>query len=150
MHQQIRLKLGVMDESDGSGAMTVIPVEHDPIEVRKRLLDLLDTLEGAGFDLLMVGGRDIETSGDFVFAVADDLTSACAQLLLDRGYRGVRILEPAHGHAAHGPGGLATAIREMNLGSRRIHEIFIGIEQDGAIPVQVTTFAGSGEADAAV
>ena len=145
MHQQIRLKLGVMEEEDGSGAMNAIPIEHDPIEVRRRLVDLLDELAAGGYDLQMVGGHDIETSGEFVFAVADDQTSACAQMLKDKNYRGVRIVAPKHGHASHGPGGLAAALREMDLGGRRIHEIFIGIEQDGEIPVQVTTFAGSNE-----
>jgi hypothetical protein len=145
MHQQIRLKLGVMEEEDGSGAMNAIPTEHDPIEVRRRLVELLDDLAAADFDLLMVGGHDIETSGEFVFAVADEMTSACAQMLKDKHYRNVRIVGPQHGHASHGPGGLAAALREMNLEGRRIHEIFIGIEQDGEIPVQVTSFAGSNE-----
>jgi hypothetical protein len=149
MHQQIRLTLGARDVNDGTGAMTSVAIEVDPIQVRRSLLDLLDTLAEAGYDLEMAGGHDIETSGEFVFAVADSQTSRCAQLLRDKGFHGVTIVEPEHGHASPGPGGLAASIREMNLGGRRIHELYIGME-DGEIAVQVTTFAGrSGEAAAA-
>lgn len=149
MHQQIRLRLGVMEEQDGAGAMTSTAIEVDPIMVRRTLLDLLDTLAENGYDLEMVGGQDIEGAGEFVFAVDDRKTTACAQLLKDKGFKGVRIVQPAHGHAAHGPGGLATAIRKLNLGSRRIHEIYIGIEDDGEIPFQVTTIAHGEERPAA-
>jgi hypothetical protein len=149
MHQQIRLRLGVMEGSDGAGAMTSTAIEVDPIVVRQSLLDLLDTLAENDYDLEMVGGRDIEGAGEFVFAVDDRKTTACAQLLKDKGFKGVRIVEPAHGHAAHGPGGLAAAIRKLNLGNRRIHEIFIGIEEDGDIPFQVTTIAHGSEKTAA-
>lgn len=141
MHQQIRLRLGVMDEQDGAGAMAATAVEVDPIIVRRTLLDLLDVLAESGYDLELVGGRDIEGAGEFVFAVEDRKTAACAQLLKDKGFKGVRIVEPVYGHAAHGPGGLAAAIRKLDLGDRRIHEIFIGIEEDGEIPFQVTTIA---------
>lgn len=141
MHQQIRLTLGVMGTSDGSGAMTAIPTEIDPIEVKRSLLNVLDTLAEGGFDLLMVGGRNVETTGEFVFAVADDRTSACAQYLYDKGFGRPRIVQPLRGLASPGPGGLAAAIRAMNLGNRKIHEIFIGVPEDGHIPVQVTTVA---------
>jgi hypothetical protein len=141
MHQQIRLSLGVRGASDGPGAMTAIPTEIDPIEVKKRLLDVLDTLAEGGYDLLMVGGTNVETTGEFVFAVADDSTSACAQYLFDKGFGRPRIVQPVRGLASPGPGGLAAAIRAMNLGNRRIHEIFIGVPEDGRIPVQVTTVA---------
>jgi len=138
MHQQIRLKLGVMSVNDGTGAMTAMPIEVDPIEVRRSLLDLLDTLADAGFDLRMVAGRNIETTGEFVFAVADEETFRCYELLRDRGFRNIRVVEPKHGHAAPGPGGLAAALREMAIRGP-IHEIFIGIEEDGQTPIQVTT-----------
>ena len=144
MHQQIRLKLGAMGTTDGPGAMTAVPIEVDPIEVRKSLLDLLDALEAGGFDLLMAGGHDIDSSGEFVFAVQDERTTECVQYLQRKGFSRPRVIQPQHCHAKNEPGGLAACIRSLTLSGRKIHEIFIGVPDGDEIPVQITTVANTG------
>ena len=146
MHQQIRLTLGKRSQSDGVGAMAAAPLLMDPIEVRMSLLSLLDKLAGKGFDLRMVGGSNIESTGELILAVDDSDTDACYDYITKTlGFAADRV-EPLHGHAAKRPGGLAAAIRKLNV-RRPIHEIFIGEEVDGEIPFHVTTFAPAAEDD---
>jgi hypothetical protein len=146
MHQQIRLTLGNRSQSDGVGAMAAAPLLMDPIEVRMSLLSLLDKLAGKGFDLKMVAGSNIESTGELIFAVDDSETTACYEYVTRTLKFTADLVEPLHGHAEKRPGGLAAAIRKMNL-RRPIHEIFIGEEVDGEIPFQVTTFAPAAEDD---
>jgi hypothetical protein len=145
VHQQIRLSLGARSTTDGPGAMNAMPVEVDPIEVRGSLLQLLDLLDREGFDLRLIAGSNIESTGTLVLAVDDDRTYDCYALLKPL-YADVRVIEPKHGHAEKRRGGLAAAIRGMNL-RHPIHELFLGEEDDGKIPFHVTTVARSADAD---
>jgi hypothetical protein len=109
------------------------------------LLKLLDILAGQNsqrrkFNLRMAGGTNIEHGGEFVFAVDDDETDACTELLTDERYE-FDVVTPHHCHASDEAGALAACIRkEIGEGDRKIHEIFIGTpEPNGEIPIQFTT-----------
>jgi hypothetical protein len=145
VHQQIRLSLGARSSKDGPGAMNAMPVEVDPIEVRGSLLQLLDLLDSEGFDIRLIAGSNIEGTGELILAVDDDRTYDCYALLEPR-YRNVKVVEPKHGHAAKRRGGLAAAIRSMNL-RQPIHELFLGEEHDGEIPFHISTVARSADGE---
>ncbi len=148
MHQQIRLSLGARSLHDGPGAMSAMLVEVDPIEVRRSLLEILDALDEAGFDLRLAAGSNIETTGELILAVDDDRTLECYRFIKDElQIKDVKVVRPKHGHAKKGRGGLAAAIREMNL-SQPIHELFLGEEHDGQIPFHVSTVARTADGDA--
>lgn len=139
MHQQIRMTLGARSSTDGAGAMAAMPVEVDPIEVRGSLLQLLDLLDSEGFDLRLIAGSNVEGTGELILAVDDERTYDCYTLLKPK-YHNVRVVEPKHGNAAKRRGGLAAAIRAMNL-RQPIHEIYLGEEHDGEIPFHISTVA---------
>jgi hypothetical protein len=141
------MKLGTMSVHDGPGAMSAMPIEVDPIEVRRSLLSLLDELDRGGYDLRLVAGSNIETTGELIIAVDDDKTLDCYQFIKnDLQIPNVRVVRPKHGHAQKQRGGLAAAIREMNL-TQPIHELYLGEEHDGQIPFHVSTVARSSDGD---
>ncbi len=142
MHQQIRLKLAGRATLDTPGAMPAVGIESDPIEIRPgSLVDLLDELTDEGYQLRMVGGSGVESTGAFVFAIEDDdqhsKTAECATFLQGRGYRGVRVVEPELCEVEDRPGALADCLRKFQ--DRQIHELFVGTPRDGLVPVQITT-----------
>lgn len=146
MHQQIRTGLGKASSTKGGpGAMELVPIEVDPLEVRRgALVELLDLLSPQ-FNLTMAAGDAIESGGEFVFAVEHDdgddgPTTQAAALLVQEGYRNVRIIEVHVCEVNHEPGALATCLRELTDAGRRIDEIYVGVRRDdGVVPVQVTT-----------
>jgi hypothetical protein len=149
MHIQVRTSLGTAsDTKTGSGAMELTPIEVDPLELKQgALLELLDLLAANGYDLGMAGGDSIEGGGEFVFALKhnddavpeDDRSGECAELLKSNGYRNVRLIEPFVCEAEDRVGGLRDCIREIVEDGRRIDEIYVGVPEDGKIPVHITT-----------
>jgi hypothetical protein len=150
-HIQIRTSLGHASAlNDGSGAMSEVPTEIDPLILnRGALADLLTLLADNEFDLGMASGDSIEGGGEFIFALKDDdegLVGACASLLRDRGYRNVRIVEPQHFELDDTRGALAAAIRGLSDAGKQIDEVFVGITlTNGKVPVQVTTIQAEEE-----
>jgi hypothetical protein len=149
MHIQIRTSLGTASDTKSTpGAMELTPTEVDPLELKQgALLDLLRLLENNGYDLAMAGGDSIEGGGEFVFALKhsdgqnDEGRSAqCAELLKSNGYRNVRLIEPQLCEVDDHVGALRECIEQIVADGRRIDEIYVGTpEEDGKIPVQVTT-----------
>ncbi len=142
MHQQIRTSLGKSGLRDGTGAMAAVPIEVDPLEMSYgALVELLDLLASKGYNLELAHGHGIEAGGEFVFAVEhEDQTLECAQMLVDAGYRKVRIVEVHLCEVSHEKGSLAECIRKLTDEGRKIDEIYVGVRGDnGIVPVQVTT-----------
>lgn len=142
-HIQIRVALGrASGTSDGAGAMNRVPTEIDPLILRRgALADLLALLARRGFDLAMAAGDSIEGGGEFVFALKeDDRAGECVTLLLDSGYRNVRLIEPQLFEIDDAPGALEAVIRKLSDAGRQIDEIYVGVTlPSGRVPVQVTT-----------
>jgi hypothetical protein len=145
MHQQIRVPLGSpAGTRDGSGAMAVVPVEVDPVEVPDgALFRLLDLLAGEGYNLRFAGGSAIETGGEFVFGVDDDSdedkASKCAAFLARNGYPDVRVVEPFMCEVDDKVGALRDCLKQLASEGRRVDEVFVGTPRKGKIPVQITT-----------
>lgn len=142
MHQQIRTRLGTAGVDDGTGAMSQVPEEIDPLLLRPgALVELLELLDDNGFDLELAGGEDIELGGEFAFALKEhDRTGDCATLLRDSGYRGVRIIRVQSLEVEDRKGGLLDALRKLSEAGLRIDDLHVGVKRDdGIVPVQVTT-----------
>jgi hypothetical protein len=142
MHMQIRVGLGhASSTNDTPGAMRLTPVEVDPLDLKAgALLDLLDLLADNGFDLGMAAGDSIEGGGEFVFALKDDSRYAeCAELLKSNGYRNVRLIQPQKCEVDDRVGALRDCLRDIISDGRRIDEIYVGVPEEGKIPIQVTT-----------
>jgi hypothetical protein len=143
MHQQIRTSLGKASSTiTGSGAMNLVPIEVDPLEIRRgALTELLQLLEDAGFDLAIAAGDAIEFGGEFTFALKDhEATSQAAALLREHGYRKVRILQVREIEADDEAGGLRREIEKLTEEGLRIDEIYVGTTRpNGRVPLQVTT-----------
>ncbi len=143
MHQQVRTGLGKASAViDGSGAMSLVPVEVDPLELRAgALVELLTLLADNDFDLAMAAGDSIEGGGEFVFSIKDEERFGdCAALLRSRGYRNVRIVEPQFRLLEDHKGALRDFLAELVSDGRRIDEVFVGVTTpEGYVPVQVTT-----------
>jgi hypothetical protein len=152
MHQHLRVSLGTHAVTDGSGAMALTPVEHDPIDVKAgALVELLELVRDAGHNIRLAGGRGIELGGEFVFALEDEAHNAdVAALLKSHGYHGVRIVEVHAQEVPDEPGALADALAPLAAEGRQIDEIFVGVPHDGNVLVQATTIrrveAEAGEA----
>ena len=142
MHQQIRTSLGKTSAvQDGGGAMNRHPVEVDPLEIRRgALLELLELLEQNDYDLALAAGDAVELGGEFTFALKDHKrTSQCAALLDEHEYRNVRVIEVQLVEVEDRPGGLRTAIAELDP-ELKVDEIYVGATQDnGLVPIQITT-----------
>jgi hypothetical protein len=149
MHLQVRSS--VQTGSGGSlGAERLLEdgVQADPVAVKpgtlRAFLDVLRTAEPP-FNLRTAGGRAIETTGEFVFAVTgetedDDVTETrrARKVLRDAGYR-AEIYEVHHDDLADKPGELERLLGELGP-DELVHEVFVGTPNaDGTIPVQVTT-----------
>jgi hypothetical protein len=145
MHQQLRVPLGTASAiQDGSGAMAVVPVEVDPVEVPDgALFRLLDLLAGEGYNLRFAGGSAIETGGELVFGVDDDgdedRATKCAAFLARNGYRDIRVVEPFMCEVDDKVGALRDCLKQLASEGRRIDEVFVGTPRKGKIPVQITT-----------
>jgi hypothetical protein len=148
MHLQIRTSLGTASgTSHGSGAMSLVPTEIDPLELRRgALAELLGILADEDFDLAMASGDSIEGGGEFVFAIKgedeaaeEDRVNTCATMLRERGYRNVRIVEPQHFDVSDQKGALRDVIQGLTDDGLVIDEVFVGVAQDGTVPIQVTT-----------
>ena len=160
MHQQIRIGLGKASSTqDGSGAMAVVPVEVDPIEVADgAFVRLLDLLAGEGYNLRFAGGSGIETGGELIFGVDDagdeDRATQCAAFLARNGYRDIRVVEPFSCELDDKVGALRDCLAKLSSEGRRVDEVFVGTPREGKVPVQITTIknvalAGQSAADRA-
>jgi hypothetical protein len=142
MHMQIRVSLGTPSSTgDTPGAMSLTPVEVDPLDLKRgALLDLLDLLADRGFDLGMAAGDSIEGGGEFVFAIKDDdRYEECCEILKSAGYRNVRLIRPQVCQVDDRVGALRDCIREITSDGRRIDEVYVGAPDEGKIPIHVTT-----------
>ena len=150
MHQQIRVALGAASSiQDGSGAMALVPVEVDPVEVRLgALFRLLQLLAKNRYNLRMAGGAGIESGGDFVFAVDDegdeDKARKCAAFLADNGFPGVRVIEPFMCEVSDKVGALRDCLKGLAEEGRQIDEVFVGTPRNGKVPIHVTTLVVRG------
>lgn len=149
MHLQVRSS--VRAGSGGSvGAEQRLEdvVQADPVQAKPGALrGFLDVLATANppFNLRVAGGRAIETTGEFVFAVSgeteeDDVaeTERARQVLRDAGYR-AEIFQVHHGDLADKPGELERLLEGLPP-DELVHEVFVGTPNaDGSVPVQVTT-----------
>lgn len=150
MHQQIRIRLGTPSSTqDGSGAMAVVPVEVDPVEVADgALFRLLDLLAGEGYNLRFAAGKAIETGGELVFGVDDDGDESgagkCAGFLARNGYKDVRVVEPFMCEVDDKVGALRDCLKQLASDGRRVDEVFVGTPRDGKVPVQITTVRNVG------
>jgi hypothetical protein len=144
MHQQIRTILGRSGVSDGSGAMSHVPVEGDPVEIEDGALDhLLDLLARHDYNLCLAGGRAIEGDGEFVFAIdheeGEERTAECAAMLAAEGYRQVRVLSPHVAWVDDKPGALRDSLLELGEQGREIREVFVGTPKEGKVLIHVST-----------
>lgn len=143
MHQQIRTSLGKASSViEGGGAMNLVPVEVDPLEMRRgALVELLQLLEDGDYDLGMAYGDSIEFGGEFIFAVKDHgRTSQAAALLRENGYRNVRIVQVREVEVEDEAGGLKREIEKLTGEGLKIDEIYVGAKRpNGRVPVQITT-----------
>ncbi len=143
MHQQVRTSTKKTGSgSPGPGAMAD----------EGGLVDILRILVDNGVNLQTAGGRDLDTGGDFVFAVHhdedrddDDPGEKAAALLREAGYGSARAT-PAHlCSVADEPGGLLGCIEKLEQTEGPVYEIFVGTpDSDGGIPVQLTTRKAAG------
>jgi hypothetical protein len=142
MHQQIRTSLGTASSTiRGGGAMNLVPIEVDPLEIRRgALLELLQLLEDNDYDLALAAGDAVELGGEFTFALKDhERTTQCAALLRERGYRNVRIVQVQFFEVENVKGALRQAVSRLDPGAR-IDEVYVGATQEnGLVPIQVTT-----------
>jgi hypothetical protein len=151
MHQQLRIALGKASSTqDGSGAMAVVPVAIDPVEVTDgALYRLLDLLAREGYNLRLAGGHGIETGGDFVFAVDDDddedRAGKCASFLARNGYPDVRVVEPFMCEVDDKVGALRDCLQQLASEGRRVDEVFVGTPRKGKVPVHITTIRNVSE-----
>jgi hypothetical protein len=143
VHQQIRTKLGKASSVEtGGGAMNLVPIEVDPLEIRRgALVELLQLLEDNGYDLAMVYGDGIELGGEVTFAIKEhERTTQCAALLKEKEYREVRILRVRDIEVDDEVGGLRREIEKITAQNLRIDEIYVGATlRSGKVPVQITT-----------
>lgn len=143
MHQQIRTRLGKASSViEGGGAMNLVPVEVDPLEIQRgALVELLQLLEDNDYDLAMASGDSIEFGGEFIFALKDhDRTSQAAALLRQEAYRNVRIVQVRQIEVDDERGGLRREIEKLTAEGVKIDEIYVGAKlPNGRVPVQITT-----------
>ena len=122
------------------------------MEARGGLTDILRTLLDAGVNLRSAGGRDLDRTGEFVFAVHHDENDdgpgdEAAAVLNKRGYR-ARTVYVHHCLVNDEPGSLLRCIEETEASEGPVYEIFVGTaNEDGHIPLQITTRRGLGEED---
>ena len=146
MHQQIRVALAAPSSTGtGGGAMAVVPVDVGPYEVNQRaLLQLLKLLASRDYNIRAASGHDIETGGEFVFAVEDDddrnLPSEIAAFLEENGFRRrVRVVEPFHKDVDDHVGALAEAVEAATQDGSSVKEILVGLPAKEGVPIQITT-----------
>jgi hypothetical protein len=147
MHQQVRTSSTKSGSgSPGPGAMA------DPGGVA----DILRILDEAEVNLQTAGGRDLDQGGDFVFAVHhegeddDGRNEAAAELLRSHGYGDARAVSVHTCSVADEHGGLRGCVEEVEQERGPVYEIFVGApDENGRIPVQITTRADAGSAESA-
>jgi hypothetical protein len=146
MHQQVRIRLSSPSSTDdGSGAMASVPVEIEPFEVRRQaLLQVLRLLAGQGYNLRAASGHHIESGGVFVFGVEDDddenRPREVAAFLAEKGYSGVRVVEPFHREVDDRVGALADIVEEATKGGESIQEILVALPNaEGKVAIQIST-----------
>jgi hypothetical protein len=148
MHLQVRSSIQASGGSLGAALFDQDVIDEAPIEARiGGLHRLLTLLAENGFDLRIASGRNIETAGEFIFAVGpkngdDDeherLTRAAVQLLLENRYP-ARIVQTYHFDVSDAVGQLDSVIARLPK-NEAVHEIFVGTPNDDAsIPLQITT-----------
>ncbi len=157
MHLQIRSK--VVKGKNGPGAMSVNESAEGVSVVQPgRLLMLLDLLaedqresgDGHGpFSLRAASGRNIETTGRFVFSVvapddddaAEEAEHEAALKRIEGEFADSNIVHRAHTHLHHRAGALRDYVAEFAGRGELIDEIVIGVaDTEGdevTVPVQV-------------
>jgi hypothetical protein len=109
------------------------------------LVDILETLLGAGVNLRTAGGRDLDEGGPFVFSVHhaegdDEPDHQAAALLREHGYD-AGVFKARECVVSDEPGSLLRCIRKAQEESP-IYEIFVGTpDEEGHIAVQIVTKA---------
>ena len=145
MHQQVRTsptKTG--SGSPGPGAQAD----------QGGVVDILQVLVDARVNLQTAGGRDLDRSGDFVFAVHHDddddrPANEAARLLREHGYP-ARVVNTHYCTVDDEPGGLLGCIKKIEGTDGPVYEIFVGTpDAEGRIPVQITTRRAVQEEEAA-
>ena len=147
MHQQVRTSSTKSGSgSPGPGAMADMG----------GVADILRILVEAGVNLQSAGGRDLDTGGDFVFAVHhegehdDGRSEEVVNLLHEHGYGDARTADVHNCSVADEPGGLLGCIERVEREHGPVYEIFVGTpDEDGGIPVQITTRADAEAPEAA-
>jgi hypothetical protein len=151
MHQQVRTSTRKRQEDPNSPSGAAAP--------QGGIVEILEILYEADFNLRAAGGRNLDRGGEFVFAVDhgehDDGTpddapgEDAAQRLRDRGYQARTVL--VHTCIVDDkPGSLLACIRNTIVAEGPIDEIHVGTsEEDRRVPIQITTSRGSNEGKAA-
>jgi hypothetical protein len=147
MHQQVRTSSTKSGSgSPGPGAMADTG----------GVADILRILLDAGVNLQTAGGRDLDRGGDFVVAVHhegehdDGRSEEAVKLLQEHGYRDARAVSVHTCSVADEPGGLLRCIEDVERERGPVYEIFVGTpDEDGGIPVQITTREDAGAAETA-
>ena len=122
------------------------------MEARGGLTDILRILLDAGVNLRTAGGRDLDSKGEFVFAVHHDENDdgpgeEAAAILNNNDYR-ARTVYVHHCLVNDEPGSLLRCIEETEANEGPVYEIFVGTaNEDGHIPLQITTRRGLGIED---
>jgi hypothetical protein len=144
MHMQVRaVKTAAFTMQEGDSGPTT---EGQP----GSLIELLELLRTNDFNLKTAGGKGIEFGGEFVFALDDDedhdAPERAVQVINDSGVGWeARAVEPTHCHVRDEPGGLLSCLQTIAGAGQLVDEIFVGTpEDDGTIPVQITTLGLAG------
>lgn len=119
MHQQVRLS----------------PALSPPDLAR-----VLEIVAGAGFNIVAVGGSNVEHGGEFAFSVADAETQTVFDLLKSKGYK-PRLADVELFFLTDQPGQLLAKVREVAADNkakgRAIQDIAVGPGPNGQVRVEI-------------
>ena len=111
-----------------------------PTQSPADLRAFLAVLKEANINIQAAGGSDIERGGEFAFSVADGTEDDVVALLQQSGYR-PRKVDVDHFVVTNEPGELLACVTKVAATNARlgrvIRDLAVGVDDDGAVVVQV-------------